>query len=127
MHQYEFLSKQWIVSPTARRAYRAAAIVSLTMYVSLVALVVCGPIPLLKLFLFIGVLATAINGVGMEYFLFRFDDSRVGMQIFWFCVLFFVPLGAALYCFLVYSRSKVVLNTIATPADDISSATKRGV
>jgi len=72
---YQHFSKEWIVSPTARRVYRAAAVVSLTVYASLVALIVYGPIPALKQFLFVGVLATAINGTGMEFFLFRFDDS----------------------------------------------------
>jgi len=44
----------------------------------------------------------------MEYFLFRFDDSGALKQVFWFCVMLFAPLGPALYCFLVYSRSDMV-------------------
>jgi hypothetical protein len=123
---YQHFGKEWIVSPTARRVYRAAAAVSLTVYVSLVALIVYGPIPALKQFLFVGVLATAINGTGMEFFLFRFDDCPAWKQILWFCALLFAPLGPALYCFLVYSRSKVVLDALAI-AEGVSSAPKQGV
>ena len=126
MDHYQHFSKEWIVSPTARRVYRVAAVVSMTLYVSLAALIVYGPIPALKQFLFVGVLAAAINGTGMEFFLFRFDDSPAWKQILWFCALIFIPIGPALYCFLVYSRSKVVLNALAI-AEDVSSAPKQGV
>jgi len=46
--------------------------------------------------------------IAMEYFLFGFDDSSALKKMFWFCVMLLPPLGPALYCFLVYSRSKVV-------------------
>jgi len=65
---YQHFSKEWIVSPMARRVYHVAAVVSLTLYVSLAALIVYGPILALKQFLFVGVLATAISGTGMEFF-----------------------------------------------------------
>ena len=126
MDHYQHFSKEWIVSPTARRVYRVAAVGSMTLYVSLAALIVYGPIPALKQFLFVGVLAAAINGTGMEFFLFRFDDSPAWKQILWFCALIFIPIGPVLYCFLVYSRSKVVLNALAI-AEDVSSAPKQGV
>jgi hypothetical protein len=57
---------------------------------------------------FLAVLGTALELVGMEYFLMRLDDSPALKQIFWFCALLFIPLGPALYCFLVYSRSDLV-------------------
>lgn len=126
MNHYQHFSKEWIVSPTARRVYRVAAVVSLTLYVSLAALIVYGPILALQQFLFVGVLATAINGTGMEFFLFRFDDSAAWKQILWFCALIFIPVGPALYCFLVYSRSRVVLNALAI-AEDVSTAPKQRV
>jgi hypothetical protein len=126
VNHYQHFSKEWIVSPTARRVYRVAAVVSLTLYVSLAALIAYGPIPALKQFLFVGVLATAINGTGMEFFLFRFDDSAAWKQILWFCALIFIPVGPALYCFLVYSRSRAVLNALAI-AEDVSSAPKQGM
>ena len=126
MDPYQHFSKEWIVSPMARRVYHVAAVVSLTLYVSLAALIVYGPILALKQFLFAGVLATAISGTGMEFFLFRFDDSAAWKQILWFCALIFIPVGPALYCFLVYSRSRVVLNALAI-AEDVSSAPKQGM
>jgi len=43
----------------------------------------------------------------MEIFLFRFDNSRPLKQVFWFVIMLFPLLGAALYCFVVYSRSNV--------------------
>lgn len=124
MQQYQLLSKEWIISPTARRVYRAAAVVSLTLYVSLIALILSGPVPLLKQFLFVGVVATAINSVGMEFFLFRFDDSQAWKQIFWFFALLFIPIGPALYCFLVYSRSSVVLHAVAPEQKTFSNGRK---
>jgi hypothetical protein len=126
VNHYQHFSKEWIVSPTARRVYRVAAVVSLTLYVSLAALIVYGPILALQQLLFVGVLATAINATGMEFFLFRFDDSVAWKQILWFCALIFIPVGPALYCFLVYSRSRVVLNALAS-AEDVSTAPKQGV
>ncbi|MBZ5684066.1 MAG: hypothetical protein LAP86_03445 [Acidobacteriia bacterium] len=119
MNHYQYFSKEWIVSETARRVYRAAAVVSLTVYVTFAALYVYGPIPLLKQLLFVGVLATAINATGMEFFLFRFDDSAAWKQILWFCAMILIPIGPALYCFLVYSRSKVVLHALASADDNL--------
>ena len=123
MDHSQYVSKQWFVSSTARRVYRAAAVVSLTLFVSLAALVVYGPIPILKQFLFIGVLATVINSAGMEFFLFRFDDSPPWRQILWFCALMFIPIGPALYCFLVYSRSRAV-KAVCAPDDGIPNGSK---
>ena len=54
--------------------------------------------------LFVGVVSTALTGLAMDFFLFRLDQSQAGKQIFWFCVMLIPPLGAVLYCFLVYSR-----------------------
>jgi len=118
MDPHQYVKKEWIVSPTARGVYRAAAIVSLTLYPLLFASIYNGPFPVLKQLLFIAVLATAINGVGMEFFLFRFDQSPAWKQVLWFCALIFLPLGAALYCFLVYSRSQAV-RTACSSADAV--------
>jgi len=105
MDAYQYAKKEWIVSPTARRVYRTCAIASLTVYASMAALALKGPLPGLKQLLFLGVLATVINTFGMEVFLFRFDDSAAWRQVFWFVLMLFVPLGPALYCFRVYCRS----------------------
>jgi hypothetical protein len=108
MQSFEYINKDWIVSPKARRIYRAAAAISLTLYLCIAAIILRQPIPFQRQLLFLGIFAMAVNGIGMEYFLFRFDDSAALKQIFWFFALFFAPLGPALYCFLVYSRSAVV-------------------
>jgi len=115
MLKYELINKEWIVSRTARIVYRTAAVASLGILVALVALILnldramAEPLRLmLKPLLFLGVLGMATTGLGMEYFLFRFDNSHALKQVFWFCVMLFAPLGPALYCFLVYSRSDMV-------------------
>ena len=73
-----------------------------------------GPLrSMLRPLVFVGVVGMALTGLGMEYFLFRFDNSHPMKQVFWFCVLFFAPVGPALYCFLVYSRSDVVKRSSA--------------
>ena len=112
MHQYELIDKKLIVSETAKRVYRAAAAVSLTLYASLVGVLI-SPTHLWKGPILLGVLGMAITGAGMEIFLFRFDDSGALKQIFWFCLMLFVPLGPALYCYLVYSPSKVLRSNSA--------------
>lgn len=123
MHQYQYVKKEWIVSPGARHVYRVAAIISLMVYPISVALIYNGPLPVLKPLLFIAVLATALNGVGMEFFLFRFDESKAWKQIFWFCALIFIPIGPALYCFHVYSRSRA-MKTACAPADSVLGASE---
>ena len=68
-----------------------------------------GPLrPILRPLLFIGAIGTALTVVGMEYFLFRFDNSHPLKQMFWFCLLLTLPIGPALYTFIVYSRSEAI-------------------
>jgi hypothetical protein len=117
MLKYDFISEEWIVSRTAGRVYRLAAILSLALFLILVALI-AGEIPrilgpVLKPLLLAGIVGAAITVVGMEFFLFRFDDSHPLKQIFWFCVMIFVSLGLALCCLMVYSRSKALANSCA--------------
>jgi hypothetical protein len=119
MNHYEFISKGMLVSPTARRIYRVAAALSLTIYLSLPAILMNGPAPFLKQLLFVGVVGMALTIVGMEVFLFRFDDSSDWKQMFWFCAMFFVPLGPALYCFLVYSGSGAVMAASVNAAETL--------
>jgi len=110
MHQYELIDKKLIVSETARHVYCMSAAVSLTLYASLVG-VRMSPSAFWKWPILLGVLGMAITAAGMEVFLFRFDESAAWKQIFWFCLMLFVPLGPAVYCYLVYSRSTVVRAT----------------
>ena len=102
----------WFVSPTARRVYRVSAGLSIALFCGVFTLLFEG-IPasnasLAKVFLFAGSLGAGITFIGMEYFLFRLDQSHRLKQVFWFCIMLFPLLGAALYCFLVYSRSPVL-------------------
>ena len=108
MNHYEFINKEMLVSATARRVYRIAALASLTIFLSIPAIRMNGPSSLLKVLLLLGVSGTALNLIGMEFFLFRFDDSAAWKQPLWFVLLLLVPLGPALYCFAVYSRSTAV-------------------
>lgn len=64
--------------------------------------------PVTRLLLFAGVLGYVTTMAGMEFFLFRFDNSHPLKQVFWFCVMLLPMLGPALYCFIVYSRSDVL-------------------
>jgi hypothetical protein len=113
MMPYEYISKEWIVSPTARRVYRAAAGLSVSLFFGWWAILVAGGIPeslapIVRVFLLAGVVGYATTMTGMEFFLFRFDNSHPLKQIAWFLVMLFPLLGPALYCFIVYSRSDVL-------------------
>jgi hypothetical protein len=125
MMKYEYIKKEWIVSPTARRVYRASALLSLALFFGWWAILVVGRIPetlapVVRLFLLVGVLGAGITIVGMEFFLFRFDDSHPLKQIFWFLVMLLPLLGAGLYCFMVYSRSDVLKNSCAKSVEGLS-------
>lgn len=124
MRSYDFINKEWIVSPTARRVYRISAAISLTLYWSVAALILNQRVPFLRQLLFLGVLGTAITVAGMECFLIRFDDSPAWQQIAWFLVMFCPPLGPALYCFLGYSRSQVVRNACVVRSDGALDGSK---
>jgi hypothetical protein len=108
MINYSNIQKEWIVSATARRVYRATATAS-AAFVVFKLLVGTGNLPSIMLplvmpLLFIGAMCSAITLIGMECFLFLFDTSSGLKQVFWFLILL-VPLGMFMYCFRVYSRS----------------------
>ena len=109
-----YINREWILSSTARRIYRGAASLSLAMFFFFCAYERFGggvpnvDVPLVKLALFAGVLGAATTLVAMEYFWFDFDNSSGVKKVLWFCLLLLPPLGPALYCFLVYSRSDVL-------------------
>jgi hypothetical protein len=118
MLKYEYINKEWIVSSTARRVYRASAALSIALFFGWWAILFFGGIPsiiapLVKLLLLAGVLGAGTAFVGMEFFLFRFDDSHPLKQVVWFFVMLFPLLGAPLYCFFVYSRSNVLMSSYA--------------
>ena len=120
MQPYDLISKEWIVSPTARLVYRTAAVVSLLIFIPVIAALLNEPVRHFRPLLFVGVLGMAINQVGMEYFLFRFDNSHPLKQVFWFCAMIFAPIGAALFCFVVYSRSEALKTACARNPDQVS-------
>ena len=110
MQPYEFINKDWIVSPAARRVYRVSATVSLVFFVACFADLIRGGSPeinpaITRALVLAGVLGYCTTQVAMEYFLFRFDESRALKQVFWFCVMLLPFVGAAFYCLIVYSRS----------------------
>jgi hypothetical protein len=112
MLRYYYIDKEWMISTTAQRIYRIAAYLSLALFLLLLwvraARVPDTFFPLIRLLLLAGVVGAATTMVAMEYFLFGFDTSSAIKKVFWFCVMMFPPLGPALYCFVVYSRSKVL-------------------
>jgi hypothetical protein len=113
MLRYAYINREWIVSPTARLVYRVSASLSVALFFGLWVIAFEGGIPeaiapVARLLLFAGALGTGITFVGMEYFLFRIDDSHPLKQVVWFCVMLFPLLGPALYCFIVYSRSHIL-------------------
>ncbi len=121
MLRYYYINKEWIISRTAQRVYRIAAILSIALFLALFGLRLVGHIPedifpLIKLLLFAGVLGAGTTMVAMEYFLFGFDDSSALKKVFWFCVMLFPPLGPAIYCFIVYAHSGVLERTHTTQA-----------
>lgn len=124
MQPYELINKEWIVSHAARSVYRAAAAISLlllpVLWVAIADDGMLGPLrPILRPLLFVAVVGMALTGLGMEYFLFRFDDSHPLQQVFWFCVMLLPPVGPALYCFLVYSRSEILKHSSAERPDPL--------
>jgi hypothetical protein len=115
MVKYEYISKEWIVSLRARRVYRVSAALSIALFSAILFVggIPLAIAPLVKLLLFAGVLGAAITLVGMEFFLFRFDDSHPLKQVVWFLLMLLPLLGAPLYCLLVYSRSNVLKSSYA--------------
>ncbi len=115
MLRYEYINRAWIVSGTARRVYRLSASLSVALFFGLWIVAFEGRIPeaiapVARMLLFAGALGAGTTFVAMEYFLFRFDDSRLLRQVVWFCLMLFPLLGPALYCFIIYSRSHILSN-----------------
>jgi|SRR5579864_8054253 len=126
MLKYEFISKEWIVSPTARNVYRAAAVISLALIPVVVAIQrTYSARPFLKQLLFVSVVGAALNLVGMEFFLFRFDESHPLKQVFWFVVMIFIPIGPALYCLIVYSHSNAHRNILGSAHEGVHDAAQK--
>lgn len=122
MLPYEFINKEWIVSATARTVYRTAAYLSIMLFVlwryTLSEGVPRTFAPFFRVLVFAGVLGAGTVLIGMEYFLFRFDQSHPVKQMASFCVMLFPLLGPATYCLIVYSRSSVVKSCLVPTTTD---------
>lgn len=109
----QLVTREMVASRTARSIYRLSAGLAIPfIFVSVWLLSVPHVSKAIAQFaeplLFIGVLALVVTTAAMQAFLFRFDDSSASKQIVWFLIMLVPGIGAILYCFLVYSRSKVV-------------------
>lgn len=127
MLSYEFINKEWIVSPTAHTVYRTSAYLSIMLFALWCYTLSEGVprvyAPVFRVLVFAGVQGAGTVFVGMEYFLFRFDQSHPLKQIAWFCVMLLPLLGPATYCLIVYSRSSMVKDCLAPTT--IDSPTER--
>jgi hypothetical protein len=116
MLKYDYINREWIVSGTASRVYRSCAYLSIMLFIVWSYIIVEGVPPhyaqFARLLILAGVFGAGTTFVGMEYFLFRFDQSHPLKQILWFVVMLFPLLGPALYCLVVYSHSKVVRDSL---------------
>ena len=70
MLKYEYIKKEWIVSPIARRVYRASASLSAALFFGWWAVLLLGSIPatmapVVRLLLLAGALGAGITIVGM--------------------------------------------------------------
>ena len=119
MLNYEHIHRERIVSATAYRVYRLSAYLSIMLLFVWSYIIVEGVAAaftsLARLLIVAGVVGAGTVFVGMQYFLFRFDDSHPLKQIVWFVVMLLPLLGPALYCLVVYSRLKVVRDTLPAP------------
>jgi len=127
--RHYYLSRSWLVSLNARKVYRFTAISSQLLIVLplLIAVlsddVLARPLikQLLELALLVAVFSTATTLVAMEYYFFTLDNSGGWSKTFWFLIALFPPIGTALYCFLVYSRSSYFQPTAAGNAQATSA------
>ena len=120
MRSFDFINKEWIVSATARTVYRTAAYLSIMLFLlwcyTLSEGIPRAYAPLVRLLVLAGVLGAGTVLVGMEYFLFRFDQSHPLKQMASFCLMLIPLLGPAIYCLSVYSHAEIVKNCVAPSA-----------
>lgn len=122
MDRYGYIKKEWIVSSGARRIYMLSASISIAFFVVLVDAILQDSFPgflypIARPLIFLGALGAGTTLVGMEIFLFRYDDSSALKQVVWFLIMVFPLLGPALYCYFVYCRSEQVRKVHAERSD----------
>jgi hypothetical protein len=113
------ITKEWIISPFARRLYMLTSLFSLAFSVFLIAMKAIGSqaasditksVPMfliLRMVTFVGVLTTAITWVSMLYFWFEFDKSGSVKKAVWFVVLMIAAPACPFYCLTTYRHSQV--------------------
>ena len=113
------IKKAWIISRAARRVYFVCALAALSLFGVVMgsgaALRASGvytfegfPMAglILHLFLWPGILGTALLSIAMWYFWFGFDNSGWLKKAIWFLPLYFLlAIGPAFYYFFVYRRN----------------------
>ena len=126
------ITKNWIVSPTARSVYLVCALLSFALFGALFAISAAmafsgvrslAPFPVVlhiaKALLLPGIVGTATLTVAMWYFWFSFDNSSWVRKTFWFLPLYLLPpIGPPLYYFFVYRRSGQVIKIKPVTADE---------
>jgi len=114
------INKEWIISGTARRVYFVCAVAAFSLFgaffASRMAMQASGitslegaPVAALtvRIFLWPGILGTAVLSIAMWYFWFSFDNSSWLKKACWFLPLYFLfGIGPGLYYFFVYRRNK---------------------
>lgn len=118
------IKETWIVSRSARRVYLVCALAALSFFGTLLASAAAlrtsravtpeafaAAAFIIRLFLWPGIAGTALLSIAMWYFWFDFDDSGWLKKALWSLPLYLLlPIGPALYYFLVYCRSAKVSN-----------------
>jgi hypothetical protein len=123
------ITQGWIVSRVASRIYLVCALLAIALFGTLVAAFAAGAVsgirsladvPLaesvVRVLIFPEVCGAALLTVAMWYFWFTFDRSTWAKKAFWFLPLYFLlPIGPALYYFVVYLRSPDLSSVKASP------------
>jgi lysylphosphatidylglycerol synthetase-like protein (DUF2156 family) len=114
------ITREWIVSPIARRIYFGCALANLALHAVLMGTrlaveasgagsVAASPLAVMivKSLLWPGIVGTGLLSVAMWYFWFSFDRFRWMRRASWFLVLFWgITIGPALYYFFVYRNNE---------------------
>ena len=112
------LPQSWLLSPTARGLYSAFAVLSLAFWIFVwIMKGVVGPhfvtestliAVALRTIVIVGAVTTITLWAAMWYFWRHFDHSGSWRKGAWSLILL-LPIGPAIYCFVVYRRSAVFL------------------
>lgn len=121
------ISRDWLLSTTAKRVYLASALLALCLIATLIgshtAMRSAGTrsltpsaAPLVRALLFPGIVGAGVLWTGMWYFWFSFDRSHYLKKAVWFAILFFlIPLGTIAYYFFVYRKCVRTLPQSTSP------------